>query len=328
MELSFKEKKKLIIIDRTLPEIYKKNEKIKRLEIIYFCWVLDNIGVNFIEINRNILDKIRKLPSGIDFIYRVENEDELKMCKESGLSSIIIKKGLMSSINIDEIISGNFNITLEIEVNDIEDIFNEIKGEKFLIYKSIVRKVRFVGFNKVKDINWYEKIHRFMDSCKVDIDICPKNKYFLGTAMVLESVMAGINTITTSFLGLGDDGGFAPLEEALVSIKLLAKGDFRINLNSFQDLSQSYIKLSKSEIAEDKAIVGKKIFNYESGIHASGIEKFALTYEPYEPNLVGLKRNLKIGKHSGTSSVMKKLKELGLSCKKGREIDILLERVR
>ena len=44
------------------------------------------------------------------------------------------------------------------------------------------------------------------------------------------------------------------------------------------------------------------------------IEK-TITYEPYEPSMVGLNRELTIGKHSGKRAVQKKLKELGIACK-------------
>jgi homocitrate synthase NifV len=328
MDFKIEEKKEITIIDRSLPEIFKINKDVKRLELIYFCWVLDNIGITYIEIDKNVLAKMRKLPAGIDFIYRVENENDLEICKKNGLSSIILKKGTTGIINIDSIKDKNFDITLEIDVENIDDIFEEIKGEKFLIYKSIINKVRLTGLSKIKDLNWYKKIYEFGDMCNVEIDICPRNKYYMATTLAVEAVMAGMETITMSFLGIGDNGGFAPIEEVLVSVKLLVKGDFGISLNCFQDLSQSYEKLTKTKIPDDKAVVGTKIFNYESGIHANGIQKVSLTYEPFEPQMVGLKRDLKIGKHSGTASIMRKLKELGLSCNKGTEAQMILEGVR
>jgi isopropylmalate/homocitrate/citramalate synthase len=47
----------------------------------------------------------------------------------------------------------------------------------------------------------------------------------------------------------------------------------------------------------------------------AGIEKNPVTYEPFVPELVGMKRKLALGKHSGKNSINSKLKELGIDNK-------------
>jgi homocitrate synthase NifV len=60
-----------------------------------------------------------------------------------------------------------------------------------------------------------------------------------------------------------------------------------------------------------KAVIGRTIFNVESGIHVDGILKKPQMYEPYLPELVGRHRRLIVGKHSGRKSIAAKLRELG-----------------
>ncbi len=70
-----------------------------------------------------------------------------------------------------------------------------------------------------------------------------------------------------------------------------------------------------------------KIFKYESGIHADGIDKNPITYEPYDPKEVGQNRKMIIGKHSGSKSIISKLIELNLDYRK-IDIQSVLEKIR
>jgi len=56
--------------------------------------------------------------------------------------------------------------------------------------------------------------------------------------------------------------------------------------------------------------VGDYAFAHESGIHTHGVLSNPLTYEPYPPELVGNKRRLTIGKHSGRAIIRYKIQEM------------------
>ena len=58
-----------------------------------------------------------------------------------------------------------------------------------------------------------------------------------------------------------------------------------------------------------KPIIGEDIFGVESGIHVDGIMKKETIYEAYAPAEVGQKRTIVMGKHSGSSAIVAKLKE-------------------
>jgi hypothetical protein len=54
-------------------------------------------------------------------------------------------------------------------------------------------------------------------------------------------------------------------------------------------------------IQPNKAIVGANAFSHESGIHQDGVLKERTTYEIMDPESIGLRSTLVMGKHSGRS---------------------------
>ena len=51
------------------------------------------------------------------------------------------------------------------------------------------------------------------------------------------------------------------------------------------------------------------MFAHESGIHADGAIKDPKNYEAFDPDIVGLERQIVIGKHSGRASIINKFRE-------------------
>ncbi|MEM4557101.1 MAG: homoaconitate hydratase, partial [Sulfolobales archaeon] len=62
----------------------------------------------------------------------------------------------------------------------------------------------------------------------------------------------------------------------------------------------------------NKPIVGINAFSHESGIHVHGVLSNPLTYEPIDPAIIGMKRRIVIGKHSGKHAIAYMLKQLGV----------------
>jgi homocitrate synthase NifV len=80
-------------------------------------------------------------------------------------------------------------------------------------------------------------------------------------------------------------------------------------------------------VRRNKPVIGKRIFNVESGIHVDGILKQPECYEPFPPEIVGRKRKIVLGKQSGTASIRAKLSELNIQCAE-KHIPIILEQVK
>lgn len=60
-------------------------------------------------------------------------------------------------------------------------------------------------------------------------------------------------------------------------------------------------------------MAGKKIFQYESGVHADGMLKKGDLYQPYDPRLCERKNEIVIGKHSGRKSLNNVLSNYGIA---------------
>ena len=85
------------------------------------------------------------------------------------------------------------------------------------------------------------------------------------------------------------------------------------------------IRASGLPIPYNKPVVGNNIFRHESGIHVDAVIEEPLCYEPYVPELVGQKRQLVLGKHSGCRAVKAKLTECELDVSDDELIQIVRE---
>ena len=90
-----------------------------------------------------------------------------------------------------------------------------------------------------------------------------------------------------------------------------------------KELSTLVSKFSGLEIPYNKPVVGNNIFRHESGIHVDAVIEEPLCYEPYVPELVGQKRQLVLGKHSGCRAVRAKLNECELDVSDEQLIEIV-----
>lgn len=312
MSLSLGKNNKITVIDRTLPEIISNKHSMKRLETIYFCWILKEIGVDVLEIDSLFLESIPKLPSGLVFLLRINSKEDLLRCIKSNIKYCIFSHELLSDIEMLKK-AKSYGIKITVEVN-IEKL-NGIDKVKNLSNLHLVDEIRLMGMDSLINLLWIDKVKNLSKTLNKVINICPGNMFYNATALCLEGIMNGINSVTVSFLGYGQSKGFAALEEILAATKVILNAELKLDLSKLPEAAEYFTSLAGVRIPENKPIVGKRIFNYQAGIHADGIEKDPVTYEPFDPSMVGLRRELTIGKHSGKRAVQKKLKELGIICK-------------
>lgn len=303
------------IIDRTLPEMIYSKDTVKRLDIISMCWFLKELGVHTIEINRQVVEKMHVLPKGLDFLYRIsadEKVDPLILQRVNGF--IITRRELYKTGWLEFLAERNPDITLEIRIEEL----TRVKKLKRLLQKGWlkdIKTIRILGMNRFFSSEWVEFLRNVCNDMRIGMDICPENRFSNATAIALEAVEGHFDAVTVSFSGFSRRiYGYAALEEVLTGSEVLLKCGLKTNLKVLPEGCNLFMKMMKLSIPNGKPIIGKDIFKYESGIHADGIEKNPTTYEPFDPGMVGKKRNLAIGKHSGTKAIIRKLKELGIEC--------------
>ncbi|MDQ2087100.1 citramalate synthase [Herbivorax sp. ANBcel31] len=322
--MSFKlDNGRINIVDRTLPEIFTEKQHGKRLEIIYLCWLLKDVGVDYFEINTTIQKLIGKLPAGLDFIYRIENEEDAKRCIDSHVKKCVISLDLMKRLDLLNLLKKhNVSITIEYPVNEFEELFKIKYLDKNILEKHI-SYIRITGLDTFVIPKWINEIKNTEKKFKLKVNLCPQNEFGEATALCIEGIMNNIHFITTSFTGYGRENGYAPLEEVLLALKVLLNRKSKINLSKLSQIASFYSTITGRIIPENKPVIGEGIFKYQSGIHADGIEKNPITYELFAPCFVGQNRTLTIGKHSGKRAVQKKLKELGIKCRIEEAAEIL-----
>jgi homocitrate synthase NifV len=146
----------------------------------------------------------------------------------------------------------------------------------------------------------------------LELEVHTHNDFGLATANAIAGAKAGAQWIDTTVTGIGERAGNAPLEEVTMALKMILGIDTGVESTMLRGLADYVSYAAKRPLPGWKSIIGEKVFTHESGIHVDGILKDPSTYEPFAPELVGAKREVVIGKHSGSKAVLYRLHELGL----------------
>ena len=116
---------------------------------------------------------------------------------------------------------------------------------------------------------------------------------------------------STTFLGIGERAGNAETEKVLMNLYMHHGVEkFEGKTAKLKELADLIGRATGYVVPPNKAIVGDYAFAHESGIHTHGVLNNPLTYEPYQPELVGNRRRLTIGKQSGKAIVRHKIREI------------------
>ncbi len=169
----------------------------------------------------------------------------------------------------------------------------------------------------------YERIKKIRQTVDIDIEMHTHNDFGMATANALAGVRAGAKYIGVTVLGLGERAGNAALEEVVMALKHLHNMDLNFKTEMFLELAEYVSRASGRKLPKWKAIVGKNMFAHESGIHADGVQKNPRNYEAFQPEEVGLLRQIVIGKHSGTSALKTKFAEFGIVLTDSQAADLL-----
>lgn len=155
-------------------------------------------------------------------------------------------------------------------------------------------------------------IRELAKEIKVPISVHCHNDLGLAVANTMAAIEAGATIAQCTVNGIGERTGNASLEE--VAINLFANyGVETVDLAKTGPTSKLVERLTGFPVAYNKPLVGRNAFAHESGIHVHGVMNNAFTYEPLQPELVGVDRHIVIGKHSGEHSVRGRLDALHIS---------------
>ena len=187
-----------------------------------------------------------------------------------------------------------------------------------------------------------EEFGKLIASLKSDLASFPQVKlgvhchddFGLAVANSLSGLQAGANQVEGTFNGLGERAGNAALEELAVLIHhhgealgLATKWD----LSRIITTSKLVQEISGVPVQPNKAIVGRNAFLHAAGMHQQAMLRDPLTFEPFNPALVGAQASLEdriiFGKFLGRSG-LKRLLALDNVTLSDEALDSLVARVR
>lgn len=173
----------------------------------------------------------------------------------------------------------------------------------------------------------YNRIELLRKSVDMQIEIHAHDDFGMATANSLAAVRAGATHVNTTVNGLGERAGNAPLEEVVMALRHIQDIETGVDMHSYQELSRMVAAASGREVAVNKSIIGSGVFTHESGIHVDGLLKNPRNYQAFDPSEVGMAHRLVLGKHSGTSAVIKAYADMGIVLSQG-EAQMILSKVR
>lgn len=147
------------------------------------------------------------------------------------------------------------------------------------------------------------------------ISIHCHNDFGLAVANSLAAVEAGARMVQVSINGIGERAGNASLEQTVMGLRCLQSHSVNVQSEKLYEMSRLVERLTGIPTPAYQPVIGANAFSHESGIHAAGVIEESSTFEPgiMTPEMVGHRRRLVIGKHTGKHSVQIALHEAGLT---------------
>ncbi|ENN96739.1 (R)-citramalate synthase [Methanocaldococcus villosus KIN24-T80] len=164
---------------------------------------------------------------------------------------------------------------------------------------------------------------------KVDLPIAVHchNDFGMATANTCSAIFAGAVEAHVTVNGIGERAGNAALEEVVTALKFLYNIDTNVKLEKLYEVSRFVAKMMKLPVPFNKAIVGDNAFAHEAGIHVDGLIKNTETYEPIKPEMVGNRRRIILGKHSGRKALKYKLDLMNIEVSE-EELNKIYEKIK
>ena len=324
MAIKLKSGKIIEIIDSSLPEIYAMTPHGDRFQVLCFLKLLQKLGVDCFEANVKVFKELGSFAAGIKTLFRIQEPGDVEPFLASGAQECILRASVLSEPLFDRLFWARRKITLEIPCPG-GVLEGESRLERLPLHQ--VHCLRLSGVSCLKEPDSMEKLLIKAGTLVPKVEVVASDRLYMAGSIALEACRNGVDRVGVAFGGYGQAGGYAPLEELLVSLIVLGEAEGECSLEELPSMVKLYKSLSGYTVSSKKPVIGSRIFRVESGIHTDGIHKSPETYEPFSPEMVGLSRELVLGKHSGSRTIIMKLAERGIECSR-EEAEAILARVR
>jgi len=138
----------------------------------------------------------------------------------------------------------------------------------------------------------------------------------MGVANTIMALAEGVEVMHTTVLGVGERAGNTPMEETVMALLTMYGINIGLDYSKLTPLADLVQKITGVAVPSNKPVVGKQLYQIESGIIASWYkncgEKYATELFPVRWNFVGQAAPVVVmGKGSGIDSVKMWLETLG-----------------
>ena len=312
--------------NKTDTEFFKRSPKLNSSKLVSFGMTTKNLKAlkrNFNEIRKKFKSKTVCIV-GKSWDFQVKQA--LNITEEENLK--IIKKNIEVACNFfDEVLF------------DAEHFFDGFKSKKKFALDCInvankagARWIVLCDTNGGTLPNEIEKIvnevclhipnYKIGIHCHNDTDNAVANS--------LAAIRAGARQVQGTFNGLGERCGNTNLTSIIPTLILKMGLQTSINKKKLKNLTKISKFIDERLLRKSNPslpYVGDSAFAHKGGLHASGIQKHAKTYEHIKPEIVGNKRNIVVSDQSGKSSLTIKLKELGFKVNE-KKLDYLVKKLK
>jgi len=142
------------------------------------------------------------------------------------------------------------------------------------------------------------------------------NDLGLAVANSLSAIAAGARQIEGAINGIGERAGNTSTEEIIMAVKT-RQDQFGVEIQAdttqIVDTSRLVARLTGYPVQYNKAVVGRNAFAHESGIHQHGVLRNRETYEIMDPEEIGHRSMIILGKHSGRAAFADALTNMGIA---------------
>ena len=170
-------------------------------------------------------------------------------------------------------------------------------------------------------------IKEIKSNIKAPVSLHFHNDFGLAVANSLAGIEQGASQVHCTINGIGERAGNASLEELVIALKVAYNMDTSVETTQLYDICNFVGLLTGEKVPPNKPIVGDNAFAHEAGIHVDGILKNSMTYEPMSPEMVGHRRRIAVGKHSGHAALKSKLRNLDVTFTE-KQIDDIYNQVK
>ena len=150
----------------------------------------------------------------------------------------------------------------------------------------------------------------------------------LAVGSAVAAVEGGARVVHTSVNGVGERTGNAPTEQVVAALEMLLGVDTGVRLERLTAVSRLVEQVSKEEVPPSAPIVGRRVFQIETGVAIHSTEKLrAAGIKPvrtFVPSVVGQSEiGILLGAGSGTAAVVHHLKRLGIELTRDEVAEVL-----